>query len=194
MTTQMSCLFNTPKHSWTHSPHHHHHHHYLSYKSLFTSTQPLSSPFAPLLFLPSLSVGSHCIWRVRERGRKKGEKGRQSARERGKEGACQASGCKGECTWMGKLPGHAVRGYCPACQQPLSFNGARISSFWLWQMTGTLGVGVEMVDLVEMYMCVWDTERKRVYWGGRWDEGEVWGQRLKNAGTPKSPIDWNPST
>lgn len=81
MTTQMSCLFNTPKHSWTHSPHHHHHH-YLSYKSLFTSTQPLSSPFAPLLFLPSLSVGSHCIWRVRERGRKKGEKGRQSARER----------------------------------------------------------------------------------------------------------------
>lgn len=139
MTTQMSCLFNTPKHSWTHSPHHHHHH-YLSYKSLFTSTQPLSSPFAPLLFLPSLSVGSHCIWRVRERGRKKGEKGRQSARERGKEGECQASGCKGECTWMGKLPGHAVRGYCPACQQPLSFNGARISSFWLWQMTGTLGV------------------------------------------------------
>lgn len=194
MTTQMSCLFNTPKHSWTHSPHHHHHHHYLSYKSLFTSTQPLSSPFAPLLFLPSLSVGSHCIWRVRERGRKKGEKGRQSARERGKEGECQASGCKGECTWMGKLPGHAVRGYCPACQQPLSFNGAHISSFWLWQMTGTLGVGVEMVDLVEMYMCVWDTERKRVYWGGRWDEGEVWGQRLKNAGTPKSPIDWNPST
>lgn len=41
----------------------------------------------------------------------------------------KASGCKGECTWMGRLPGHAVRGYCPACQQPLAFNGARISSF-----------------------------------------------------------------
>lgn len=61
------------------------------------------------------------------------EGGRKVDREREsegeKEGECQASGCKGECTWMGRLPGHAVRGYCPACQQPLSFNGARISSF-----------------------------------------------------------------
>lgn len=50
-----------------------------------------------------------------------------------------------------------------------------------------------MVDLGEMYVCVCErlSERKkeRVSWGGRWDEGEVWGQRLKNAGTPKSPID-----
>ena len=59
--------------------------------------------------------------------------------------------------------------------------------------------GVEMVDLGEMYVCVCvcvrerervsERKKERVSWGGRWDEGEVWGQRLKNAGTPKSPID-----
>lgn len=75
--------------------------------------------FAPLPFPPSLSMGSRCIWR------KWGEEERRG----GTESVVQAFGCKGECTWMGRLPGHAVRGYCPACQQPLSFNGARISSF-----------------------------------------------------------------
>lgn len=57
--------------------------------------------------------------------------GRRGERETGgrEEEEWRASGYKGECTWMGRLPGHAVRGYCPACQQPLSFNGAHISSF-----------------------------------------------------------------
>lgn len=65
-----------------------------------------------------------------------GDEGRRRAgwwfRERKDEGEkadWRASGCRGECTWMGRLPGHAVRGYCPSCQQPLAFNGARISSF-----------------------------------------------------------------
>ncbi|KAK5621462.1 hypothetical protein CRENBAI_005992 [Crenichthys baileyi] len=56
---------------------------------------------------------------------KEGERCQKSEREVER----QASGSKGECTWMGRLPGHAVRGFCPACQQPLSFNGTRISSF-----------------------------------------------------------------
>lgn len=96
--------------------------------SLANPSLPPHNSFAALLFPPSFSMGSHCVWRMRERGR-----------EWVREGERQASGCKGECTWMGRLPGHAVRDYCPACQQPLSFNGARISSFWLWQMTGTWG-------------------------------------------------------
>lgn len=40
-----------------------------SCKSFLTPTQLLRSPFATLLFLPSLSMGSHCVWRVGERGR-----------------------------------------------------------------------------------------------------------------------------
>lgn len=55
--------------------------------------------------------------------------GGQRKEDGGEKAEWRASGCKGECTWMGRLPGHAVRGYCPACQQPLAFNGARISSF-----------------------------------------------------------------
>lgn len=55
-------------------------------------------------------------------------------------------------------------------------------------MTGTWGRrGGECRSGRDVHVCV--RERKRVSWGGRWDEGEVWGQRLKNAGTPKSPID-----
>lgn len=92
LTAQMSCLFNTPELS-PHSPH-------PSSPPLpslsnlgpanpsSTPAQLLHSPFAPLLFLPSLSMGSHCVWRTRERGRGKGEKkrGREKEPERGREG------------------------------------------------------------------------------------------------------------
>lgn len=47
-----------------------------------------------------------------------------------------------------------------------------------------------------MYICVWVGERARETeggkassQGGRWDEGEVRAQRLKNTGSPKSPFD-----
>lgn len=47
---------------------------------------------------------------------------------------------------------------------------------------------MEGVDVGET-LCVYVSERKRVSLGERWDEGKAWGQRLKNARTPKSPID-----
>lgn len=112
-----------------------------------------------------------------------GEIGGEEKRKGGTESAVQAFGCKGECTWMGSLPGHAVRGYCPACQQPLSFNGARISSFWWWQMTGTQGRrGGEHRSGSDV-----PEERKRVSWGERWDEGEGFGDRGLETLGPLNP-------
>lgn len=126
-TARMSCPFNTPELSPLSPLCPPHTLLSLSLSQLnFSAANPSLPPqnsfiptFAPLPFPPSLSMGSRCIWR------KRGEEERRG----GTESMVQAFGCKGECTWMGRLPGHAVRGYCPACQQPLSFNGARISSF-----------------------------------------------------------------
>lgn len=128
-----------------------------SCKSLLTPTQLLHSPIcsSPVSTFP-LNGLTLCL---EDCGKGEKKRGREVERDREK-GQRQASGCKGECTWMGRLPGHAVRGYCPACQQPLSFNGARISSFWLWQMTGTWGRrGGECKSGRNIHVCV--CERKK---------------------------------
>lgn len=93
----------------------------------YSTTPPLPICSSPVSTFPLNGL----TLRLENSGEGEKKRGREveTDRERAKEGERQASGCKGECTWMGRLPGHAVRGYCPACQQPLSFNGARISSF-----------------------------------------------------------------
>lgn len=83
-----------------------------------------SSGKSPSLLLSSFYLPSQWAHTVSAGSRWGGER-----KDEGEKADWRASGCKGECTWMGRLPGHAVRGHCPACQQPLAFNGARISSF-----------------------------------------------------------------
>lgn len=123
MTAQMSCLFSTPDLSSPLLPHRcASQYQILCCKILpyIHTTPPLLICSSPFSLPPPLNGLTLCLGAVEER---RGE------RQKEKEGEQQASGSKGECTWMGRLPGHAVRGFCPACQQTLSFIGAHISSF-----------------------------------------------------------------
>lgn len=199
MTTQMSCLFNTPKHSWTHSP--------TTTTTTTTTTFPTNpsllphNPSAPHLLLSCFYLPSQWAHTAfGGLGKGGGRRGRKVDRVREREGRRESvrplavrESAPGWASFLDMLWGAIVLHVSSPSllMGPVYHHSDYGRWLGLWG-----GKGVEMVDLVEMYMCVWewDTERKRVYWGGRWDEGEVWGQRLKNAGTPKSPIDWNPST
>lgn len=202
MTAQMSCLFNTPELS-PYSPHPFFFLSWISALQIPSCTPPPSTPQLLLscFYLP-LSIGSHCVWRAGGEGEKKrgreveGEWVRKGSRESGRPLAVRES-APGWAGFLDTLWGAIVL----HVSSPSLLMGPvyHRSDYGRWLGLGG-GRGGDGRSRRIVHVCVRereserDTHRKKEYLEGRWDEGKVWGQGLKNAGTPKSPIDWNPST